>query len=147
MESSIRRTNKTPIRPAQQRQQYWATSVADAMCRKPGLVAFGEARDGPTIAEAVTVVTTGHPCISTMHPIGVSESARHAILAISPDQSRGHWHRPDRCDALLYQPDLGVQNRRWSCCGPGAPCLRCGSQAAAHLGPDGATDLRLVRPT
>jgi toxin co-regulated pilus biosynthesis protein T len=69
-------TNTTLVRLDQERRQYLAASVADAMRRKPSPVAFGEARDGPTIEEAVTVVTTGHHCISTMHPIGVSESAR-----------------------------------------------------------------------
>ncbi|WP_174502088.1 type IV pilus twitching motility protein PilT [Acidiphilium sp. C61] len=67
----------------------WAASVANAMRRKPGLIVIGEARDGPTIEGLVTAVTTGHPCISTMHTIGVSETVRRAIMAISPDQRAG----------------------------------------------------------
>lgn len=60
------KTNRTLIRPAQARQQYWAASIADAMRRKPGLIAFGEARDGPTTEESVTAFTTAplasRPC-------------------------------------------------------------------------------------
>lgn len=67
----------------------WAACVANAMRRKPGLIVIGEARDGPTIEGLVTAVTTGHPSISTMHTIGVSETVRRAIMAISPDQRAG----------------------------------------------------------
>lgn len=67
----------------------WAACVANAMRRKPDTMVIGEARDGATIEGVVLAANTGHGVMSTMHTIGVAETVRRAIMAISPDQRAG----------------------------------------------------------
>ncbi len=67
----------------------WASCVANAMRRKPGLILIGEARDGATIEGCVLASTTGHGVMTTMHTIGVAETIRRAIMSIPSEQRAG----------------------------------------------------------
>lgn len=67
----------------------FASGVRNALRRKPRLILVGESRDTETISSVIEAALTGHPCYTTLHSTGVSESIRRLVNTFPQEERQG----------------------------------------------------------
>lgn len=67
----------------------FAAGVRNALRRKPHGILVGESRDPETISAVIEAALTGHPCWTTLHSNGVSETVRRLVGSFPHDERTG----------------------------------------------------------
>ncbi|WP_208638377.1 type IV pilus twitching motility protein PilT [Thalassospira xianhensis] len=67
----------------------WAYAARNALRRAADIIVIGEARDAATIRGCMTLASTGHLSMSTMHTIGVAETIRRALMVFPGNEQHG----------------------------------------------------------